>query len=265
MNIIVCVKQIMDPELPVSKFTINKELNTVNSPEGIPPIISPYDEEALELAIRIKEKKGGKVIAVSASAKNEKDALRHAIAMGADEGILLDIDNSADVDGFSTADALSKAIQKIGEYDLILCGREASDWDRGVTGSIIALNLGIEAITAVRNITLDGETILIEKEIENGFEKWQATSPVLLTVYGLNEKPRIPTGMGIIKAARKEIPVWVSKDINLDSDVTSKLNSHIKLVNLEVADYGRQCHMYGDEDIKEAVIKLANDIKRLIR
>ena len=264
MNIIVCVKQILDPELPISKFKINKELNVVVNPEGIPPVISPYDEEALELAMRLKEKNGGKVTVLSVSAKEEKDALRHALAMGADEGILVKIDNFADIDGFSAAEVLSKAIKKNGEYDLILCGRVAADWELEVTGSVIAQSLGIEAMLNVRNITLDGDTICIEKELENGFEKWQTTAPVLLTVCGLNEKPRIPSGMGIIKAARKAIPVWTGEDINLNTGEIGTLNSRIKLVDLEVANYARQCRMYEGNDIKEAGVQLAKDIKRII-
>ena len=264
MNIIVCVKQILDPEIPVSKFVINRELKTVVMPEGIPPVISPYDEEALEIAIRLKEKIGGKVVALSVSGKEEVGVLRHAVAMGADEGILLKIENHVDVDGFNTAEVLSKAIQKIGDCDLILCGKESSDWERGVTGPVMALNLGIDAVAGVRNVTSDGEALCIEKETEDGFEKWLVTAPVLITVCGLNEKPRIPTGMGIIKAARKAIPVWSTEDVNPDKAAMSQFSNHIRLVDLELANYERQCHMYDDKDIKESGVKLAQDIKRLI-
>ncbi len=264
MNIIVCVKQILDPELPLSKFKINRESNTVARPEGIPPVISPFDEEAVELAVRVKEAHGGKITAVSASDNEDFDVLRHAIAMGADEGVLIKSDGASDVDGFGTAYLLSQAIRKIGEYDLILCGREASDWDRGVTGSLIAMNLGIDVIPAVRSVAVDGDGIRAERETENGFEIWQAATPVLVTAYGLDEKPRLPTGMGIIMAARKPITVWTGDDLDLDSAVCDRFNDRIRLTSLDIADYERQCRLFDDVDVKEGSVKLAKEIKRLI-
>ena len=248
MNIIVCVKQILDPELPLSKFKINRESNTVARPEGIPPVISPFDEEAVELAVRVKEAHGGKITAVSASDNEDFDVLRHAIAMGADEGVLIKSDGASDVDGFGTAYLLSQAIRKIGEYDLILCGREASDWDRGVTGSLIAMNLGIDVIPAVRSVAVDGDGIRAERETENG----------------LDEKPRLPTGMGIIMAARKPITVWTGDDLDLDSAVCDRFNDRIRLTSLDIADYERQCRLFDDVDVKEGSVKLAKEIKRLI-
>ncbi len=131
MNMVVCIKQIQDPEIPPAKFKIDPETNKVIPPEGVPPVINPFDEQAVEAALRIKDTRSGKITAITLGKSQAKDILRHALAMGADEAIILEDETLEGSDSSGIALALSKAIEKIGQYDLVLCGRQAADWDEG--------------------------------------------------------------------------------------------------------------------------------------
>ena len=147
MNIIVCVKKIQDPEIPPSKFRLDAEGKKIIPPEGIPPVINPYDEQAVELAIRVKEQHGGHITILTIGDDGAYPVVKHALAMGADDGILLRDQAFDGSDSYGTAYILGKAIQKIREYDLILCGRQAADWDEGLVGTILAAGLDLPLLT----------------------------------------------------------------------------------------------------------------------
>ena len=138
MNVIVCIKQVIDPEAPPSSFKIDTSTSRVVPPPGVSPVISTFDEYAVEAALRIKEATGGKVTALSLGVNLLRDVVKKTLAMGADELILLEDPAFTDGDSWSTAYALAMAIKKIGQFDLVLCGRQAADWDSGQVGSGIA-------------------------------------------------------------------------------------------------------------------------------
>jgi len=138
MNTIVCVKQVPDPEIPPAKFKIDPETKKVIPPPGVPPVISVYDERAVEAACRLKDKHKGKITVISMGSGKASDVIKHTISMGADEGFVLEDGAFESLDSFGTAYVLGKAIQKIGGYDLVLCGRQAADWGAGQVGSILA-------------------------------------------------------------------------------------------------------------------------------
>ena len=147
MNMVVCVKQVPDPEIPRAKFRIDPVAKQAIPPEGLAPIINPYDERAVELALRVKEKHGGKITVLTVGETGSETVVKHALSMGADEGIVLSDQAFEGSDSFGTAYILTRAIQKVGSYDLILCGRQAADWDEGLVGSIIAENLSLPLVT----------------------------------------------------------------------------------------------------------------------
>ena len=153
IRIIVCAKQIPDPEAPFSNVTVNVEKKEVIV--DAPDVISPYDENALEAAIKIKEEVGGKITVLSMGRKVSDTVLRKTLAAGADALILIEDPAFERLDSNSVAYVLSRAIQKIGEYDLILTGRQAGDWDSGQVGLILAELLGIPAISLARSIKVD--------------------------------------------------------------------------------------------------------------
>src|SRR4030067_3023332 len=148
LNMIVCCKQILDPEAPPACFKIDPSTNKVIPPPGVPPVVSPFDEQAVEAALRIKDQQGGKITVISLGTNLLRDVIKKPLSMGADELVLLEDQAFADGDSWSTAYALAMAIKKIGQYDLIFCGRQAADWDTGQVGSGIAefLNLPIVSL-----------------------------------------------------------------------------------------------------------------------
>jgi electron transfer flavoprotein alpha/beta subunit len=153
VNIIVCVKQIPDPETPASSFRVDEAAKKVVPAQGIAPVVNPYDPQATEAALRLRDADGGgKVTVISLGPDSARDAIKHALAMGADEGILLNDPAFADVDNFQTARALAKAIQKVGEFDLILMGRAAADWDMGVVPTGVSQILGLPVVTVAKAI-----------------------------------------------------------------------------------------------------------------
>ena len=143
MNIIVCTKQVIDPEAPPSAFKVDAVNKVVLLPPDIAPVLDPYSEYALEAALRLKDAYGGRVTAISLGADLARDVAKKPLSMGADELILLEDEAFAGGDSWSTAYALAMAIKKIGDYDLILCGRQAADWDAGQVGTGIAELLGL--------------------------------------------------------------------------------------------------------------------------
>ena len=156
MEIIVCVKQVIDPEEPPSSFSVDEVANTIVLPSGVPSVISPFDRYAVEAALRIKDASGARVTALSMGGALNRNVVRDPVAMGADELVLVEDNRLSNGDSWTSAYVLSRAIQKIGGFDLILCGRQASDWDGGQVGAGIAEILGLPCLTFAKKIEIEG-------------------------------------------------------------------------------------------------------------
>lgn len=211
MNIIVCIKQVPG----VTDVKINPDTNTLIR-EGVSSIINPFDMYAIEEGLRIKEKFGGKVIVISLGPPQAMNALREAVGMGADEAISLSDRAFAGSDSWATAYALALAIKKIGDFNIILCGKQAIDGDTGQVGPGIASQLGITQLTYVfKIIKLEPEsgTITVERLLEEGREIVETKLPVLLTVVKDINHPRGATLYHLRRAAKLRIPVWTATDL----------------------------------------------------
>lgn len=261
MNIIVCIKQIQDPEIPASKFRLDAEGKKVVPPEGIPPVINPYDEQAVELAVRIKEQHGGQITILTIGDDSTSRVVKHALAMGADEGIILLDQTFEGSDSFSTAYILSQAIQKIKEFDLILCGRQAADWDEGLVGSILAENLDLPLITLAESVDFTEGRWHVKRVILDGYQVFAVPPPAILTVSHELGPPRLPSGWGIITASKKEIPVWDAKSIAADPTQTGAGASRKKLVRLFIPEREGKCEKIEGEKPEEAAGKLAKKMR----
>ena len=219
MNIIVCIKQVPD----TTDVKINPETGTLIR-EGVPSIVNPFDTYAIEESLRLKEKFGGKVTVISMGPPQAVEALKEAVAMGADEAVLLSDRAFAGSDTWATAYTLSRAIRKLGAFDVILCGKQAIDGDTGQVGPGIARQLGVTQLTYVfkiQKLEPEARTIAVERLLEEGREVVEARLPVLLTVVKDINQPRYPTFLGIRRATKMQIPVWGAADL-ADVD-TSKL------------------------------------------
>ena len=211
MNIIVCIKQVPD----TTEVKINPETGTLIR-EGVPSIINPFDTYAIEEGLRLKEQFGGKVTVISMGPPQAMEALKEAVAMGADEAILLSDKAFAGSDTWATAYTLSQAIKKCGGFDIILCGKQAIDGDTGQVGPGIARQLGISQLTYVfkiRKLDSESRAIVVERLLEEGREVVETTLPAVLTVVKDINQPRYPTFLGIRRATKMQIPVWGAADL----------------------------------------------------
>ncbi len=258
MEIIACIKQIIDPDLPPAKFSIDAQKNRVKPPEGIPPVMNPYDALAVEAALRIKEKnKTAKITVLTVGGKPAEDILRKALAMGSDEARIISVPDLEGLDSFGTAYLLAQAIRKVGKFDLVLCGRQAADWDVGAVGSILAEYLGIPVVTRAKEIAAVDGKITVETVNTAGSETLEVPLPALVTVSSEMGKPRIPSGWGIISAAKKQVPAWTLADIGGDS---GKISARNKLVKLAAPSMERKCELVKGDVPAEVAEKLAQKI-----
>ena len=211
MDIVVCVKQVPD----TTEVKIDPQTNTLIR-QGVPSIVNPFDKNAVEAALQLKEKHGGTVTVISMGPPQAKDALKECIAMGADSAYLVSDRAFGGADTLATSYTLAAAIKKLGNVDLILCGKQAIDGDTAQVGPEIAENLGMTQVTYAAKIEVEGENVKIEREHEEGYEIIETKLPLLVTVVKSINNPRFPTVKGTMKANRAEIPVWTAADLDTD-------------------------------------------------
>ncbi|MCK4261736.1 electron transfer flavoprotein subunit beta/FixA family protein [bacterium] len=216
MNIIVCIKQVPDTE-SLGSVRINGETNTLIR-EGIPSIINPFDENAIEEALRLKEKHGGKVTVITMGPPQAEEALRKALAMGADEAILLSDPALIGSDTLATSYALSTAIKKIGQFDLILFGKQAIDGDTAQVGPGVAERLGLPQITYVRKLEIENSKVKAQRTLEDAFEVVETKLPAVFMVTKEMNEPRYSSMRGVLRAKKAQIPVWKATDLDLDKE-----------------------------------------------
>lgn len=187
--------------------------------EGVESVVNPFDEYAIEEGIRLKERYGGEVTVISMGPPQAKEALKTALAMGADKAVLLSDRVFAGSDTLATAYTLSLGIKKLGDIDIVICGKQATDGDTAQVGPGLAQRLNLTQITYVskiREINLKNRKITAERLIENGTQVVSTALPALITVVKDINQPRIPNIFSIKKATRAEIPVWGMQDLGGD-------------------------------------------------
>lgn len=231
MHIVVCAKQ--TPSTTAVLAVENGKV-TWSDPGGSPDIANPWDEYAFEEAIRLKEKHGGKVTAISMGPEDAKEALKTAIAMGCDEAVLITDEAMAGADTLATSYVLAKAIEKLGDAELVIFGRQAIDGDTGQTSMQVARRLAwapLSFVAAVDEVDPDGRTITVTRAIEAGRQKVKATLPAALSVLKEINEPRYPSFKGIRRATKymeNELPVWSAADLGLDSTKVGKSGSCVR-------------------------------------
>ena len=209
MHIVVCIKQVPD----TADVKIDPKTNTLIR-EGVVSIINPFDMYAIEESVRLKEKLGGKVTAITMGPPQAENALREAMAMGVDAGILVSDRVFAGSDTWATSYTLALALKKIGDYGVILCGKQASDGDTAQVGPGIAAHLDLPQLTYVRKIEEISEEHLIgERLLEEGTEVVRVPLPCVLTVVEEINEPRLPSLRGKLAAKKAQITHWKADDL----------------------------------------------------
>ncbi len=228
MNFIVCVKQVPG----TNEVKMNSKTNTIIR-EGVESIINPFDTYAIEEGLRLKERTGGtgKVIALSMGIPNVESMLREIIALGADEAILLSDRVFAGADTLATSYALSMAVKKISSYDLILCGKQASDGDTAQVGPALAEKLGIPHTTNVKKIEEIKEGyIRCRRMTDNGYETIEMSLPAVISVTKEINEPRLPSLKGLMRSKKYQPAVWKASDIDAEESKCGLSGSPTKVI-----------------------------------
>jgi electron transfer flavoprotein beta subunit len=259
MHFVVCIKQV--PEKTDVK--INPETNTLIR-EGVESIVNPFDTYAIEEALRLKERVGGTVTAISMGPPQAEAVLREAISMGVDTGILVSDRAFAGSDTWATSYTLSQAIKKLDDVDVILCGKQASDGDTAQVGPGIATHLDLPQITYVRKIEeIEAGRIVGERLLETGYEVIESSLPCLLTVVKEINEPRLPSLRGKMAARKAEIATWTAEMLDCDPKKLGLDGSPTKVVKIFTPPpRGGGEMLTGDAD--EVVPRLIEKLKEIV-
>lgn len=256
MNIVVCIKQVPN----TTQVRINPETNTLIR-EGVECIINPFDMYAIEEGIRLREKFKGLVTVISMGPPQAEQALREAISMGCDEAILVTDRGFAGSDTWATSYVLSRAIKKIGDFDIIICGKQASDGDTAQVGPGISTHLDIPQVTYAKKIEEITRTkARVERMTEEGFEIIETPIPCLLTVVKEINEPRLPSLKGKMRARKLDITKWNAEDLNCDFDKIGLDGSPTRVVKIFTPP-ARKRGVILKGEVHEIIDKLAGELK----
>lgn len=256
MKIIVCVKQVPDAK----DVRLDPETNTL-AREGVDSIINPYDQHALEAAVALKESCGGEVTVLSMGPPQAEEVLRLAISCGADRAVLVSDRSFAGADTWATAYTLAKAVEKLGPFDLIICGKQAIDGDTAQVGPGLAMRLKIPFATCIQKIrSADDDEIVIERMMDDGYDVLKASFPLLLTVVKDINQPRVPSLKGKMKAKKAQITTLTAADIEADPSCIGLGGSPTQVVSVFPPEpRGERAILQGS--VEEQVDQLVDRIK----
>lgn len=248
MKILVCAKYALD----VAELKISSGKPVL---EGTRRKVSDIDKNAVEAAISIKEKHGGIIKVLCFGPISAKEGLKELLAMGADEAYLIEDPSEGMLDTAATVETLALAIQKMDGFDLILCGEATIDGYTSQVGPRLAERLKIPQITYARNIKIDGNNVIAERDLEDVYQTVKVPIPVLITVTREINTPRIPSLMAILKASKKPITIWKLEDLGLSKDKLEQISS-LHTLSLEGFTVERKRIIIKDKPVDEAVQEL---------
>ena len=260
MDIVVCVKQVLDPDTPASGFRIDAG-NGVMATSGLPPVVNGFDEQAVEAALRLKEAHGGTVTVLTLGKDLVPDVVRKPLSMGADELVVVWDAAFEGGDSYSTAHGLAAAIRKLGRYDLVLCGRQAADSDAGQVGPGLAEILGLPCVTFAKSVTVADATVRIERAIPDRHEVVEAPMPCVITVSNEIGAPRYPTLRGVMAARRKQPVTWDAEALGIDAATIGAAGARTRIVRLVLPERGAACEIVAGETPAEAGRRLAMTLR----
>ena len=219
MRIAVLVKQVPNPEALGAVMQVDEAACRIVLPPGHPLVMSPFDEQALEAALRIRDQRGAEVriTAVTLGPETARSILKHALSLGADDAVHLLDPAFEGADGHVTAHALAAAIRKLDQVDLVVAGRQAADWDAGVVALGVAELLDLTSIGFACAVEAAADTIRVQRVLPDGFETLEAQLPALVTVSNELGEVRKANLRETMRAGRKPVAVWSAADLGLES------------------------------------------------
>ena len=254
VNILVLMKQVFQ----TADLRVDRSSKTIIT-QGVPRVISEADKNAVEEAVRIKEKHGGKITAITLGPPEAKEALREALAMGADEACLLTDPLFQGSDAHATANVLAAAVTKILEYDLVLCGAYSEDLFAFQVGPRLAEMCNLPQITYAAKLSLENDRVIVERDLENERQVVEAKLPCLVSVVREINEPRLPTLMAIMAASKKPTNIWNAADLALGPEELGFNGSLIEVLRSTVT-VGERKRILLQGEAKEIASKVAKSL-----
>jgi electron transfer flavoprotein beta subunit len=262
MHIAVCVKHIPDPEAAFSQFRIDEEARQVVPAAGLPWVMSPFDEQALEAALRLREgHPGARITVLTLGAEAARNALKHGLAMGADDGVLLSDPAFEGGDGYATARALAAAVARLATVELVLAGRQAADWDAGVVGAGVAELLGWPLVSFAKDVRVESGTLRVERVLDDGDETIEAPLPAVVTVSNELGAARKPSLRETMRAARKPVATWGLSDLGLQPSAVGSAAARCVRERVFVPVKVSRCEMMEGATPEEQARQLAQRLR----
>ena len=257
MRFVVCIKQVPD----AANVKFDPEKGTIIR-EGVESIINPFDLNAIEAAVQLKEQVGGEVICITMGPPQAESALRDALALGVDSAVLLSDRAFAGADTLATTRTLAAGIKKLGGADIVFCGKQAIDGDTAQVGPGLAVRLELNYTTCVSELSLDKdqEILKVKRAWEEGYDILELRLPALITVLTCINTPRVPSLKGKLKAKKAKIPVWGAKDLGLDASEVGLAGSPTQVVTTCVPKFEAKKEMLEGE-VEEKVDALVEKLK----
>jgi electron transfer flavoprotein beta subunit len=212
-NLLVTVKQVVD----VDSLKVDRSNNTITT-AGVPRKMNDFDKNALEEALRIREKHGGRVVAVSVGQQSCRDVLKEALAMGADDAYLITDQSVAEFDSHAVAHLIAKFYTKFGPFDVVIMGEGSVDHFSVQVGPRVAGLLGLPQLTYTRKLEFMGDHVIVERDLEDGFHVVRAPIPCVVTVAQEINQPRLPTLKSILAASKKQINTLSPSQLEVQPD-----------------------------------------------
>jgi len=262
MHIVVCVKQVPNPDTPASQFRIDEAARRVEAIGGVPLIMSPFDEQAVEVALRLREAQPGiRITVLTLGPDGARNVLKHGLAMGADDGVLLNDSAFAGADSYATAVTLAAAIRKIGAVDLVLAGRQAADDDNGVVGTGIGELLGMAVICFAKEVSIRDAMIRVERVLDDGTETIEATLPAVVSVSNEIGEARKPSLRETMRAARKPITQWGAADVSIAVDTAGAAGARCSVERVYAPVKENRCELIAGETPGEQAAALVQRLR----
>jgi electron transfer flavoprotein beta subunit len=218
MRICACIKEIPNPEMPASNFRVDEQMMEAIPLPGLPFVTSPFDEQAIEAALRIRD--SGREVKISLVSfgplPSVQRALKRGLSMGADDGISISDAGLEGADSYATAHILAAAIRKAGGFDIILAGRQAADWDSGIVGCGIAELLGIPLVTFAKSVRVTGDVVQIGRVLDDSIETVETSMPCVVTISNELGEPRKASLRETMRAAKKPVVAWARDSVGME-------------------------------------------------
>jgi electron transfer flavoprotein beta subunit len=262
MNILVCLKQILDPEIPARDFRVDPVKREAE--RGAATLVTNiFCENALETALQFRELLGsGKITVLSFGAPTAEDSLRKALAMKADAAALVVNEGAPHPDPLTVARVLAAAIRKLGDFNLIMAGRESGDWGAGQTGGLLAEELGLPCVSFVDRIEKSGDKLRLRRQTDSGWEVLEAEPPLVVTITNDDHNlPRIPKVRDVMVSYRQPISQWTLADLDIAANETLSGEPYYEIVELSIPQRETQCEFVTGDTLDE---KLDTFAKRIV-